>query len=128
MYDIIVRSRALSSERLRVAQISYIVVLLELIVVVLGVDIYLRSPGRLSLAGQPACLENLLRVSVRKRNTGEVSQSGVCVCDEQRGRQHQDGRNLLVQREWKKAAVPAPTDIKLSAHLESHDHMFAMIK
>lgn len=29
---------------------------------------------------------------------------------------------------WKKAAVPVPTDGKLSTHLESHDHMFVLIK
>jgi hypothetical protein len=41
---------------------------------------------------------------------------------------HVTGTPTSIRDLWKKAAVPVPKDGKLSTHLESHDHMFLLIK
>ena len=38
------------------------------------------------------------------------------------------GKPKSVRDLWKKEAVPVPADGKLSAKLESHDHMFVLVK
>jgi hypothetical protein len=57
-------------------------------------------------------------------NTGDDSATITCELAELMVK----GTPKSIRDLWKKAAVPVPADGKLSAKLDSHDHMFVLIK